>query len=232
MKSFYLIRSVLLILPSLIADSASSQSRELIVIIDTISTSFKTLIGPELQVLSDENMWIKNDIASYQTLSINGNLSCKYKISLNSENDMLAVPIDRNGSHIMIKNLFSQKKDTIQISKLEILQTIVPDSTFTTTTFTKVINGSLADTPYMVDVQESGTAYLPPPHFIYLIVNGAEYEVPMKLKSSQSEVKSGHAYKPRRHLNKKGNYKKNVTYIYFNEIKYRYYWEGEILFKL
>lgn len=221
----------LVILTLLFVTQLSAQTKELTIIIDTLVFQFGQEDKLKLRVGKQGFLNFGEDFDSTQILTFKTFPNYTNKIKLDHDSSTIEIPIDKNGSHIKLKKFYRVHQDTLKITKLTIFETKAADSTFTATFVYKKINGQLADKPYKVKFEKAGNYYIPPPEKISLEINGIEYNSRLAITSTDAEVMHGHGYKPRKHLNKKGDYKKRLTYIYIDQRKYVYFWTGEIEFK-
>lgn len=209
----------------------NAQTKELTIIIDTLVFKFGQEDKLNLRVGKQGFLNFGEDFDSTQFLTLKTFPNYTNKIKLDHDSSTIEIPIDKNGSHIKLKNFYRIKQDTLTITKLTIFETKAADSTFIVTYFYKKINGQLAEKPYKTKFDKSGNYYIPPPEKISLVINGVEYKSRLTIASTDTEVIQGHGYKPRKYLDKNGDYKKRLTYIYIDQRKYVYFWIGEMEFK-
>jgi hypothetical protein len=221
----------LVILTSFFVTQLSAQTKELTIIIDTLIFQFGQEDKLKLRVGKQGFLNYGEDFDSTQFLTFKTFPNYTNKIKLDHDSSIIEIPIDKNGSHIKLKNFYKVQQDTLIISKLTIFETKAADSTFTATYFYKKINGQLAEKPYKAKFEKSGNYYIPPRENISLVINGVEYKSRLTIASTDMEVMHGHGYKPRKFLDKNGDYKKRLTYIYIDQRKYLYFWTGEMEFK-
>lgn len=221
----------LVILTLFFLTQLNAQTKELTIIIDTLAFQLGQEDKLKLRVGNQGFLNFGDDFDSIQFLTFKTFPNYSNKVKLDHDSSTIEIPIDKNGSHIKLKKFYRIQQDTLTISKLTIFETKAADSTFTATYFYKKINGQLADKPYKVKFEKSGNYYIPPPKKISLEINGIEYNSGLTITRTETEVMHGHGYKPRKYLDKKGEYKKRLTYIYIDQRKYVYFWTGEIEFK-
>lgn len=221
----------LVILNSFFVTQLSAQTKEMTVIVDTLVFQFGQDYKLKLRVGNQGFLNSGEDFDSTQFLTFKTFPNYTNKIKLDHDSSIIEIPIDKNGSHIKLKNFYKLQLDTLTISKLTIFEIKEADSTLTATYFYKKINGQLAEKPYKTKFDKSGNFYMTPQENLSLVINGVEYKTGLTIASTETEVMHGHDYKPRQYLDKNGNYKKRLTYIHIDQRKYSYFWIGEIEFK-
>jgi hypothetical protein len=205
----------------------NAQTKTLILNIDTLVFQIGQEDKIQLRVGDGSFFNFTEDFDSTQVISLNNYPNFTSKILLKNDSSIIEIPIDKNGSHIKLKNAYNYNKDTLTINKLTIFETKPADSTITVVLYTRIINGVLADKPYKVKVNKSGSYFIPPPSTIEIMIDGMVYKSILSLTSERLLVSHGHGYKPRRYK-KNGDDKKRVTYICVDEGRYKYYWTGEM----
>lgn len=153
----------------------------------------------------------------------------KNLLELENESSTIQIPIDLNGSKIILKNAYFLNTDTLSIDQWTIYKTQALDTSYTIIEYCKMLNGKLADTNYKLKKIKNITKAKSPPLTIRLLINGKIHDVKLTLnKSPDLMIMHGHGYKPRNCYKKNGDYKKRVTKFHINESTYRYSWLGEI----
>jgi hypothetical protein len=218
----------LVILTSLWLTELNAQTNTLVLKIDTLIFQMGQEEKIQLKVGNQGFLNMGENFDSTQVLSPTTYPNYTSKIELKNDSSILEIPIDKNGSHIKLKNVYNYDKDTLTINKLTIFVTKPADSTITVIYYTRKINGVLADRPYKIKVKKSGSYFIPPPSKLEMIIDGVVYKSILSLTSERHLVSHGHGYKPRKYMKKNGEDKKRITYIFVDKGTYKYYWIGEM----
>ena len=203
-----------------------AQPKSIVVVIDTLI--FQCEADNFIKLRVSENELIKIDFDSLQQISLTEypNFSCN--IILNNSGSVIEIPVDKNGSHLKLTNVYNFTKDTLTINKLTIFDTKLADSTFTSVIYTKKINGILAEKPYKIKVKKSGTSFLSPPQMLEFNVDGKQIDAAFRLTSERNLVFHGHGHKPKKIVKKSGKDKKRIKYIFIDKGTYKYYWISDV----
>jgi len=131
-------------------------------------------------------------------------------------------------------NLYNINTDTLRINSLIIFDTKPIDSTFTHSYYYKKIDQEIAKKRYREKSTKEGSNFapIPPPQLIEMIINGEKYETTLKLeKSGLLIVETGTGYSKRNPFDKNGDFKRNLKYFTYEQIKVQYIWNGIINLK-
>jgi len=218
----------LVILTSLWLTELNAQTKTLVLKIDTLIFQMGQEEKILLKVGNQGFFNMGEDFDSTQVLSLIDYPNFTSKIVLRNDSSIIEIPIDKNGSHIKLRNAYNYSKDTLTINKLTIFETKPADSTITVIYYTRKIKGVLADKPYKIKVKKSGSYYIPPPSTIEIMLDGMVYKSILSLTRERNLVSHGHGYKPRKYMKKNGEDKKRITYIFVDNGTYKYYWIGEM----
>jgi hypothetical protein len=151
---------------------------------------------------------------------------------LENDSSEINIPVDLNGSYISLTGIYSLFSDTLRVNSLRVFKTKMLDTTFTIIEYYRKINGELEEKPYKLKKQLDVSTEKNPPKKIDLIVNGNKYILDLnRWKSPRIELFSGHGYRPRKYIDKNGDYKKKLTRLHVYSEKRSYYWTGQIRIK-
>lgn len=218
----------LLILTSLWLTELNAQTKTLVLKIDTLIFQMGQEEKIKLRVGDGSFFNFTKYFDSTQVISFDDYPNFTNKIELENDSSVIEIPIDKNGSHIKLRNAYNYNKDTMTINKLTIYETKPADSIITVILHTRRINGILENKPYKVKVRKSGSNFIPPPSTIEILIDGVVYKTTLSLTRERHLVSHGHGHKPRNYMNKNGEYKKRITHIYVDKGTYKYFWIGEM----
>lgn len=214
-----------------IAVNLQAQTKKFYVQIDTLKFADKvaTILNFKLTVGKQGFLNLGENFDTTQSFYFNKYPNYINTIKLDSDSSTIEIPIDLNGSYITIKNAYFQSSDTLIIDHWQLYSTQPLDTTYTIIEYYKKINGQLDKSPYKLKRKFKSSKPKNPPLTMQLRINGRIYNVNLTLTKQQGiEITHGHVYKPRKHLDKNGEYKKRLTYFYVNSETIKYIWTGEI----
>jgi hypothetical protein len=229
------VKSVLAIVIILLTFEMHSQARQMFLWIDTVDEGKRPEFFENLKISVGEEGpgTLENGFNPFNEIPLKGSSNLFFKINVVSDSTIIKIPVDYNGSFISLESVFRFKSDTIHINKIKILNTRPPDTTFQRIVYYKKINDVLQEPPIKVDKKCQVEKRVISPGKRSLRINGKEYLAEFALiKSPSEEITSGHGYHPRKYRNKKGNFKKRVTYFHFESLTRRYFWTIKIKLKI
>tara|TARA_R110001592_G_scaffold317347_3_gene594136 strand:+ start:23 stop:709 length:687 start_codon:yes stop_codon:yes gene_type:complete len=222
---------LLLYLSFLTSINLTAQNRTIVIQIDTIESFNSNISTLSTYVTNQGFLNMGEEFDSTQTFDLNSFPNYINTITIQTDSSNLQLSIG-NGSYLEFLNIYSLKSDTLRIKKFEQYYTKTVDTTYTIIEYYKMINGNLDKKPFKIKKKKSFSSKeqeIIPPKQIIINVNGQDYIINMFKASSQGyEVTHGHGYKPRKHLDKKGDYKKRLTYFYINSENNNLIWKGII----
>lgn len=208
----------------------TAQHRTFVIQIDTIEPFNKEITELGTRVTNQGFLNFGEDFDSTQTFDLNNFPNYLNTITVQTDSSNLQLSIG-NGSYLEFANLFNLKSDTLRLSKFGQYFTKTIDTTYTIIEYYKMINGNLDKKPFKIKKKKSFSKEkeIKPPKIIIININGKDYEINMfKTSSLGYEVTQAHGYKPRKHLDKNGDYKKRLTYFYINIETDNLIWKGII----
>lgn len=212
----------------------NAQTRRIIIQIDTIDCydKYKLLTDFKIEVQNVKLQPQKLNLDSTIHLLLNKFPSYRKEVELFNDSSVIEIPIDFNFSKIEIYNAYSQISDTLRISKFKVYNTQSGDTTYCSIEYYKIINGELEKIPYKIKKDKKSNMGINPPSEIELIINSTKYKTRIAKENDKIiEFSNGHGYKPRKYLDKNGNYKKRIRYICYNRETKISFWKGIITLK-
>lgn len=208
-----------------------AQTKTLYFQIDTLkyTDQVETILNFRLTVGKQGFLNMGDNFDTTKTLTFKNFPNYSNALKLNSDSSTIEIPIDLNGSYITLKNAYFQSPDSLIIDHWQLYSTQPMDTTYTIIEYYKKINGQLDKKPYKLKKKFESSKAKSPPLTIQLRINGITHNVNLTLTKQQGiEITHGHGYKPRKYLDKNGEYKKRLTYFYVNSETIKYIWTGEI----
>ena len=209
----------------------AAQSRTIHLQIDTIDyyDKVETISNFVVFISKKNSPRLANIYDSTQNLTLNQYPNYTSTLLLENDSSIIELPIDLNGSTISIADAYNLQSDTLRISKLILYKTQNSDTTFTLTEYYKVINGKLNEEPFRLKRKTESKREIAPPMEIELAIDQNLYKTTIIQKTCVGmDILHGHGYRPRNYIDKEGNYKKRVTYIYSNSKTIKYNWKGQL----
>ncbi len=208
--------------------ASPAQSRSVYIQIDTLTNNLpESLFRFDLRVANQGFLGLGDDFDSTAKRSYSQVPAYSNVLFLESNTSFIEVPIDAQGGKIAIEGGYGL--DSIIINKIEVFDIQSPDTTRTRISQYKKVNGELAKEPFDVEIKVKTEKLVAPPEQVELIINGKSYQCSLRLIESPDEIVThGHGYKPKKHLNRRGEDKKKLTYLVIVSRTKKYYWEGNI----
>jgi hypothetical protein len=206
-----------------------AQTKKLYFKIDTLKYAdyIETILNFRPYIHNQSFLFSDDDYATSRILTFKKFPNYSVAIKLESDSSTIEIPIDFSGSSIILKNVYDLNSDTLTIDLWKIYASRPIDTTYTIIEYYKKINGQLDEKPYKQKRKVKVNKAKNPPLTITLTINGKLYNVNLTLKKEPDTILHGHGYKPRKHLDKNGDFKKRLTYFYVNSLSKKYIWKGE-----
>lgn len=148
-------------------------------------------------------------------------------IQLAHDSSTIEIPINLTGSHIVLKNAYKIKSDSLIIDHWQVYPPQPIDTFHTILVYFKKINGELAEKPYKAKIISKVRKVKSLPARLRIRINGIFYIADLK-RGSETVITHGHGYKPRKYLKRNGDYKRRLKYIYSDSRSKTTIWTGKI----
>lgn len=191
-----------------------SQTKEIILIVDTIEQANKYLIEdyrPSVNfgfiVPNFPNEIIKSEFNLNQHPNF---ISIKFQIQ---DTSTIYLPISNKGDFIEIKGLQKIQNDTLRINRIPFIESNLPDTTFIIKTWSLIVDTSLIPLPdkteKLIEISKIKTLKTIAKTF-GIIVNGERYICQLSISQGQGIITHGYGTKPKNLYKKSGKHKKNA----------------------
>ncbi|HPQ09683.1 MAG TPA: hypothetical protein PK995_10715 [Bacteroidia bacterium] len=191
----------------------------MILIIDTIQGNYDFI--PKVNFGGFANIPKDVGIKTFNLKSFPNFISEKFLIN---DTTIIYIPLNNNGDFIEIKGI-KNIKDTLRVNKISMIESNLPDTTYSVKYWYQEINDSLVLLPNRTEknfsISKTNTTKKTKPEII-LIINGKKYYSTLVIIKGQNIFKRANGTVPKNPYKKNGQRKKNV--MKFNIIYETRHW--------